>query len=61
MQKEKSMGNLLSENNNKTKIEPIDYFYPLRWQISGKERPLVKDKLTYARVFIQYKQKDGDN
>ena len=51
----------LCENNNKTQIEPIDYFYPLRWQISGNERTFVKDKLTYARVFIQYKQRDGDN
>ena len=51
----------LCENNDKTQIEPIDYFFPLRWQISGNERTLVKDKLTYARVFIQYKQKDGDN
>lgn len=51
----------LCENNNQTKIEPIDYFFPLRWQISGNERTLVKNKLTYARVFIRYKLKDGDN
>ena len=51
----------LCENNNQTQIEPIDYFFPLRWQFSGNERTFVKDKLTYARVFIQYKQREGDN
>lgn len=42
----------LCENNNQTEIEPIDFFYPTSWQMSGKDRTSVNGKLTYARVFV---------
>ena len=43
----------LRKNNNQTKIEPIDIFYPMKWQMSGRDRTAVSNILTYARVFIR--------
>ena len=45
----------LCENNNQEEIEPVAYFYPLTWQISGKDRTRVSGKLTYARILIKRK------
>ena len=45
----------ICENNNQAEIEPIDFFYPMPWQMSGKDRTSINGKLTYARVFIRKK------
>ena len=45
----------LCENNNQTEIEPIDFFYPMPLQMSGKYSTSVNGKLTYARVFVRRK------
>ncbi|MBP5722994.1 MAG: hypothetical protein J6X18_05410, partial [Bacteroidales bacterium] len=46
--------NHLRENNNKeNQIEPIDYFFPIIWQMSGNQRATVEKKLMYARMFVR--------
>ena len=48
----------LCENNNQTKIEPIDFFYPRRINFSGNDRTHlggIKGKYTYGRIFIRKK------
>ena len=32
--------------------QSIDFFYPVSWQMSGKDRASITGKLTYARVFV---------
>ena len=46
----------LRKNNNQAKIEPIDYFFPMPWQMSGKDRAIVNGKLVYARIFVRKKE-----
>ena len=46
----------LRKNSNQAKIEPIDYFFPMFWQMSGKDRAIVNGKLTYARIFVCKKE-----
>ena len=45
--------NYLRKNNNKAYKEPIDYFFPIEWQMSGNQRARVNNKLMYARLFIR--------
>ena len=44
----------LRENNNQTKIEPIDYFYPLsiKSRAAGIMNGLINGKETYRRILI---------
>ena len=44
----------LCENNNQTKIEPIDYFYPLsiKSRAAGTMNGLIDGKETYRRILI---------
>ena len=47
--------NYLCKNNDKNDIEPVDYFFPIEWQMSGNQRAKVNNKLMYARIFIKRK------
>lgn len=44
----------LCENNNQTKIEPVDYFYPLsiKSRAAGTMNGLINGKETYRRILI---------
>lgn len=50
----------LCENNNQTKIEPIDYFYPLsiKSRAAGTMNGLINGKETYRRILIKYRKDD---
>lgn len=45
------------KNNNQTKIEPIDYFYPLsiKSRAAGTMNGLINGKETYRRILIRQK------
>lgn len=46
----------LRENNNHPQIEPVELFYPLKWQMSGNQRASIEKKLVYARIWIKPKR-----
>lgn len=46
----------LRENNNHPQIEPVEMFYPLKWQMSGNQRASIEKKLVYARIWIKPKR-----
>lgn len=46
----------LCENNNHPQIEPVEMFYPLKWQMSGNQRASIEKKLVYARIWIKPKR-----